>query len=348
MTKRLVLGLAALACLVSGAARARAEYIVTDLGTLGGFGSGARAINDSGQVVGYADTATRDLHAFLYSNGTMIDLNPPGSDLSSATSINAAGQVVGLSVRGNFLYSGGTFTTLPNGSGSSWARINNLGQIVGSNYATGDGLLYSGGKVTTLPLLTAAAINDAGQIAGTGFTTTGGQHAVLYKGGQITDLGTLGSQYSSPNAINASGQVVGYTYTPGANSPTHAFLYSNGKMIDLAGGNSYAFGVNDAGQVVGQSNGHAFLFSNGKLTDLNSLIPANSSWTLWSANAINNKGQIVGYGTNPSGARHAFLLTPVPAPEPTSLALLSLGALGLAGHAWRKRRRAARDRREFA
>ena len=109
----------------------------------------------------------------------------------------------------------------------------------------------------------------------------------------------------------------------------------------LGGATSYANGINDAGQVVGQSNGHAFLFINGKLTDLNSLIPASSGWNLWIANAINNKGQIIGTGTNPNGATRAFLLTPVSeAPEPTSLTLLSLGALGLAGHAWRKRRRA--------
>jgi probable HAF family extracellular repeat protein len=50
-------------------------YTLTDLGTLGGSGSYASAINDKGQVVGYSDT-TGDLatHAFLYSKGTMTDL----------------------------------------------------------------------------------------------------------------------------------------------------------------------------------------------------------------------------------------------------------------------------------
>ena len=86
-----------------------------------------------------------------------------------------------------------------------------------------------------------------------------------------------------------------------------------------------------------------------KITDLNSLIPADSGWILNSANAINNKGWIVGDMTNAKGVQHAFLLTPVSeAPEPSSLALLSVGALGLAGHAWRKRRQAGAERRGSA
>jgi len=46
------------------------------------------------------------------------------------------------------------------------------------------------------------------------------------------------------------------------------------------------------------------------MRDLNSLIPANSGWTLINANSINNVGQITGYGSR-NGHNHAFVLTPV-------------------------------------
>lgn len=49
------------------------------------------------------------------------------------------------------------------------------------------------------------------------------------------------------------------------------------------------------------------------MLDLNSLLKdSGSGWTLEVANAINDKGQIVGYGLNPLGQTEAFLLTPVP------------------------------------
>ena len=70
----------------------------------------------------------------------------------------------------------------------------------------------------------------------------------------------------------------------------------------------------------------AFLYSGGVMTDLNTLIPSNSGWTLDGATGINDLGQICGTGVNPSGQTDAFLLTPTP--EPSTLALLGMGAPG--------------------
>ena len=71
------------------------------------------------------------------------------------------------------------------------------------------------------------------------------------------------------------------------------------------------------------------------MTDLNSLISPSSGWTLTEAAAINGNGWIVGCGTNPSGQVDAFLLTPVP--EPSALALLGAGVIGLVAYGWRRR-----------
>jgi probable HAF family extracellular repeat protein len=97
----------------------------------------------------------------------------------------------------------------------------------------------------------------------------------------------------------------------------------------LGGDFSSAYGVNNVGQVVGASAlptgllPHACLWDNGAITDLNSLLPEGTGWELWQASAINDSGQIVGYG-DVSGQTHAYLLNPEgPAPRgrpPSALA----------------------------
>ncbi|MHC4113576.1 MAG: hypothetical protein ACYSWZ_24225, partial [Planctomycetota bacterium] len=70
-----------------------------DLGTLGGEYSAAISINDYGQIVGRADTATGSCHAVLFDpNGTgnNVDLGIlDGCNFLVATSINNSGQIVG-------------------------------------------------------------------------------------------------------------------------------------------------------------------------------------------------------------------------------------------------------------
>jgi probable HAF family extracellular repeat protein len=67
-----------------------ALYAVTDLGTLS-----ASDLNNAGQVVGQAGTTDGFNHAFLWDNGTMIDLGTLGGTNSGAYGINDLGQVVG-------------------------------------------------------------------------------------------------------------------------------------------------------------------------------------------------------------------------------------------------------------
>jgi probable HAF family extracellular repeat protein len=112
-----------------------------------------------------------------------------------------------------------------------------------------------------------------------------------------TLLGSLDGAPLVPTGINSSGDVSGYYISGGQN---HAFLYSGGVAAGLGtlgGSSSYAFGLNDAGQVVGESRvaggaNHAFIYSAGVMTDLGTL---DGSGVDSAATAINNAGQITGY-----------------------------------------------------
>jgi probable HAF family extracellular repeat protein len=56
------------------------------------------------------------------------------------------------------------------------------------------------------------------------------------------------------------------------------------------------------------------------------------------ATAINDVGQIVGYGTNPQGVRSAFILAPASVPEPATYSMAALGAV-LIGAVSRRRKK---------
>ncbi|HWO31828.1 MAG TPA: hypothetical protein VNO32_23785, partial [Candidatus Acidoferrum sp.] len=55
----------------------------------------------------------------------------------------------------------------------------------------------------------------------------------------------------------------------------------------------------------------AFLYQDGVMTDLNTLLQPSSSLHLVLANDINDRGEIVGFATDASGATVAFLAVPV-------------------------------------
>ncbi|MBC7927059.1 MAG: PEP-CTERM sorting domain-containing protein [Bryobacteraceae bacterium] len=68
----------------------------TAIGTLGGSSSYGQALNNSGTIVGSAQTRAGYLHATLY-DGTLRDLGTLGGTTSAAFDINDAGTVVGYS-----------------------------------------------------------------------------------------------------------------------------------------------------------------------------------------------------------------------------------------------------------
>ncbi len=268
-------------------------YSNDSMTSLGTYGAGTK-INDSGQIVGWTDSGygSTTSRAFLYSGGTLIDLNASGSSI--ALSINNAGQVVGWENNSStpipFLYSEGVITTL--GWSGIASDINNTGQVAGwaFNGVNRHAILYSGGNIIDLGVSGASesfasAINDAGQVVG-----DSGSRAFLYDNGIMKDIGWLGTA----NDINNMGQVVGQWWE-------QRIRY------------------------------RAVLYNNETVTDLNDLIPSNSGWELISATGINDYGQITGFG-NINSTQHAFLMTPTSVvPVPAAFWLFGSGLIGLFG-----------------
>lgn len=69
-----------------------------DLGSLGGttLGTYGLDLNDRRQVVGLAETAAGEEHAFLWDGGRLVDLHPEAGTRSTAYHVNERGEAVGL------------------------------------------------------------------------------------------------------------------------------------------------------------------------------------------------------------------------------------------------------------
>src|SRR5262249_44536176 len=85
-------------------------------------------------------------------------------------------------------------------------------------------------------------------------------NAVLWKDGQITNLGTLGGYESGAGQVNSHGQVTGvsantvpdvYSFL-GWGTQTRSFIWQNGRMQDLGtlgGPDTFAPFINESGQI---------------------------------------------------------------------------------------------------
>jgi probable HAF family extracellular repeat protein len=213
--------------------------------------------------------------------------------------------------------------------------INNAGQVVGNSHYSHGAFLYSDGVMTDLGSLggtpdysDAYAVNNSTQVVG-GVNYVGDSdfdRGVLWEDDTVTDLGDLpgGPDATRAYDINNLGQIVGESAVA-SETVGHAFLWQDGAMTDLGvlpgESDSYAFGINDRGVVVGTSYGttpsRAFIWdSENGMRDLNSMLDSSGDgWILSGCRDINEAGQIVGSGYH-HGKQHAFLLSPVPDSTP--------------------------------
>ena len=312
-------------------ATASTQYTVIDLGTLGGAGSTAAGVNESGDVAGTSNTSWGEPHGFRWRDGVMTGIHSMGGWGAEAFDVSDDGWVVGSAATsagqwvGMYWFGADPHPVGTLGGGSSQAfAISGAHVIVGRSTdadAVSQAFRWEGGAIVGLGGLVDGApseawdVNDAGVIVGEATGAGGSVHAVRWSDGTIEDLGTPSPNFGASWArgINEAGTIVGGTQVANGGS-LHPFLHAGGSGDVVTEVLGYADAVNASGQVVGTyftpAGEYAFLYENGVVTDLNDLLPADSGWELHAAVDINDAGQIVGQGTH-NGEGRGFLLSPV-------------------------------------
>ena len=241
-------------------------FHMSALPTLGGNNGQASAINNRGQIVGFAENGTVD-------------------STCSANTTNNRIQVPVLWEKGNHgIYKAQALPTGSDPDGDAF-WINDQGQAVGNTGTCGGATSHAASwkdrTLTTLQDLgtgaTAFSINDQDQIVGTvGSADHKTQTGALWQNQTLTTLGLLpGDSGGIATGINSKGQVVGSNWDS-TFSWSHAFIWEDNVMIDLnalfpASSNLCAVmanKINERGQISGMAivrsgpdagNIHAFL-----------------------------------------------------------------------------------------
>lgn len=294
------------------------HYILMAPDTFGGPGSrlngfvystvsSIRDLNNSGAVIGWADTSMPDpyqsssnqygnfcfdggcyiSHAFQLRNGVVTDLGTLPGGLSSATSwISANGLIAGASQNGE---TDPLDPGYPEDRAVLWrnGRIINLGTFPGGGYESG-----------------AESVNSSGEV-----------------------VGWADSEIPDPYSMSLWSTLYNF-YAPIEPYQTRAFLWRDGVMHDLGslgtGTDAFAIAINELGQIIGTSYTNAtpnqvtppcafgpiptqdpFLWQHGKMIDLGTL-----GGTCGTPSWINNFGQVAGTSDLAQDlTQHAFLWT---------------------------------------
>lgn len=288
---------------------AQASFTMVDLGVVpGGSGAGTTAVemNAAGDCVGWS-TVVSAPHAFLYTDEQgLVDLgNLPGNVSALARAVNDEREVVGESTFEEWRWSpdGGLTPYAP----AFWTRpsaVNNAGMIVGTLdpgtfnpspflYTPSGGLVQFAGAVWG----NAYDVNQSGTVVGDWGGTAGSTYDAVNGSQPLPAL--PGYPWNAPVAINDLGQVAGnaspvvgfstwFRYTPGIG------IVDIGKPGPWGGG---VLDMNDSGDMVGFHDlnpDRAILYTDAQgFQDLNDLVPVGSGYSLLSAVAINDAGQIL-------------------------------------------------------
>ncbi len=265
------------------------RYAFLTLPPLGGEDSFGWGINELGHVVGSAFLPGNSaFHATLWIDDEPIDLGLLGTGHSRAQDANFSGWIVGWS---GFLGSERAFL---------WkdGRMEDIGTLGGST-------------------ANAYSVSEAGEIVGDSREHQTLSRGFLWLDGTMLNLGGFEPDRSSfAYDINSSGQIVGRAGKSNETSWNwRACLWQDGEIIDLGTlepenrGWSEAYGINDAGHIVGFSQWSlriedvATLWYDGEKYNLGTPRGTRESY----AQEINNFAQVVGTAYTSGGRGYGFL-----------------------------------------
>jgi hypothetical protein len=302
----------------------------------------ASQLNEAGQVLGYSwryngGSADWGLSAWLYNGATTIDVGLTGPEhtrsdghkFTTPSQLNEAGQVTGFSDRYIGIADSGHTAWLYNG-----ATTIEIG-LTGPEHTRNDGYKES------YPV----DLNEAGQVAGYSNRYQSGSFPIarsawIYNGATTIDISLTGIEYTRSNGhrfstarqLNEAGQVTGQSTrfnSGGTDLGDTAWLYNGATTIDIGltgpehtrtsgHKNSVPLGLNEAGQVIGESdryNGFAELGNSAWLYDGATTIDVgltgsehtrSDGYKYSRARELNEAGQVIG-SSNRYGAGFADL-----------------------------------------
>jgi probable HAF family extracellular repeat protein len=311
-------------------------------------------INDLGTVIGLSLDEPKI--SFQYANGKYSFIEPSTTQSNYVNDINNRGSSVGTAYSGGrylgFIYNPlktVTFDGAPGALETDAESINDVGQVVGYFRPAGFPLethdhifiRQANGTFTDLGdfgYYPSALINNQGMVVVSAavspelFARTYVYQPGFTKNQVIPALAPGGSVGAL--SINQLGVIAGYAYDA-QNLIEHAFVYTNGRTIDLGtlpavganpgDQNSQADSINIFGQIVGFSAqyslstnrvpnpgyNHGFIYSGGVMRDLNSLLPTSANgWVINDAVSINDLGEIAALATYQGGTQTSVILKP--------------------------------------
>jgi hypothetical protein len=331
------------------------RYTVTPLPFIPFSNTGGEALSNDGVVAGGIANSDGSVSLAAWSNGVLTDLGvPPGLpsrdfDRPRVFGINDSGTIVGTvhTAVGDlpsrwFIYERGRFTVLsladPTDLGGAAIGINRRGQVVGYDHTSNRnviGWLWSDGAYSRLPVrgtnTAALGINSSGTIVGNRSLSflqrvLTAQFGCTGKRGYVVTRGTAQHLTGFVYAINDLGEAAGGSPS---NGTALATVFRNGVATVILSLPSYAVGINSSADVVGyyQPAPHdpRRLFIWSAASGAFDLTP--EGYRSAEAAAINDRGEVLGFGETASGKSQYFLLSPDPAGVLAPKALTAAAAL---------------------